>query len=367
MRKQTKYEAAAELIIAEILPGLEPGMKLPPEAELARRAGVSMMTLRHSIQLLHERGYVIKKPEYRAVVAEPGGRRFFARDLKKILIVRMQDDIAYTEQMMLLQQALLQDAGVTKYSPIPFYMPFFNGSKKELETKTVETLCRVAGETQCDAVILLPGIVFELKIQRELERMKIPLIVSQPREASENYIYFNMAAGAYSALQHLYQIGCRHIRYIGGMNELFWERSLGVKRFLREYDPKSDPAERMTQCLGTIDDGYETFCRLQGEGCRIDGILAHNDLCAIGISMAARKFGIRVPRELAIVGFDDLEHTHRIFPQLTSVAAPNKRLAEEMLKSLDFIFDHPGVKVSNRSELYPQLHIRKSSGGFRGK
>lgn len=367
MKTPKKYEVGAEFIISEILPGLQPGMKLPPEAELARRAGVSVMTIRHSIQLLHERGYVLKKPEYRAVAVEPGSRRFFARDLKKILIVRMQDEIAYTEEMMLFQQALLQDAATTRYNPIPFYMPLYPGSKKEMENQTVETMCRVVNETQCDAVIMIPGIVFEQRIQRELDRLKVPLLIYQPRSMPENYIYINLGAGAYTALQHLYQIGCRNIRYIGGVNELFWERFGGAKRFFLEYYPKSDPMERITPCLGFIEDGYEAFSRLCEQGVQVDGVLAHNDLCAIGVSMAARKFGIRVPTQLAIVGCNDLEQTRRVYPQLTSIATPNERLLMEVLETLDHIFAYPGAKVSNRIELYPQLHIRKSSSGFKGR
>lgn len=364
MEKQKKYEMAAEYIIAEVLPGLKPGEKLPPEGELARRAGVSMMTLRHSIRLLHERGYIIKKPERRAVMAEPGSRRFFVRELKKILIVRMQDEIAYTEQMMLLQQALLQDAAAIRYSPIPFYMPVYSGSQQELEDRTAETLRRLAGETRCDAVIMLPGIVFERRIQKEMNRLKIPLIVYQPREPLENYVYNNMGAGAYTALEHLYQVGCRHIRYLGGTNNLFWERFRGVRRFYREFYPKSPPEDWITPCPGTIDDGYGTFCALLENGVKVDGVLAHNDLCAIGVSMAARKYGLQVPRQLAVVGCDDLTHTHRIYPQLTSVAAPQGRVTEEILGCVDYIFNHPNVKVSNRIELYPQLHIRKSTSGF---
>ncbi len=367
MKKQKKYEMGAEYIISNILPGLQPGMKLPPEGEMARSAGVSVMTIRHSIQLLHERGYVLKKPELRAVVAEPGSHHFFMQDLKKILVVRMQDDIAYTEQMMLIQQTLLQNADVTRYNPIPFYMPMYGGSRKELENKTVETLCRLVDETRCDAVIMVPGIVFERRIQREMDRLKVPLLVYLPREALENYVYVNMAAGAYTALQHLYQIGCRNIWYVGGTNELFWERYVGVKRFFQEYYPKSAPDERVAPSLGTIDDSYEVFSKLLEQGTKIDGVLAHNDLGAIGISMAARKHGVRVPGQLAVIGCDDLDHTHRIYPQLTSVATPKERLAEEIVKSLDHIFSNPGIKVSNRVELYPQLHIRKSTSGFKGK
>ncbi len=367
MKTLKKYEQGAEYIVREVISALKPGDKLPSEILLAERAGVSLMTIRQSIRLLTEHGFIVRRPQCRPVVAELRPRQIYTGVARKILMVRMQEDIAYTELMMLIQQAMLQSSSGIRYNPVPFYMPFFQTSTHELEHKTIETLLQLVTETQCHAVLLLPGIDFEQKIQRELNKLNIPLLVYLPRAPLDNYFYINLGAGAYTALQHLHQIGCRHIRYIGSVRDYFWTQYSGVKRFFQEYYPKSDPHERIVPCLGTIEDGYEAFSRLLKNKEKVDGILAHDDSCAIGVSMAARRYGIKIPRQLAVVGSDDLEHTHKIYPQLTSLALPNKQLAEEIVKSLDHIFSNPGIKVSNRVELHPQLHIRKSTSGFKGK
>ena len=116
---------------------------------------------------------------------------------------------------------------------------------------------------------------------------------------------------------------------------------------------------------GKIDDGYNAFINLMESGRMADGIMAHNDLCAVGIIMAARKQGLRLPEDLAVIGFDNVSRLNSVMPDLTSISQPCERLAEEAFKTLELVFSAPDrMNFSSRSVVATQLFIRSSTTGF---
>ncbi len=67
-------------------------------------------------------------------------------------------------------------------------------------------------------------------------------------------------------------------------------------------------------------------------------IFAYNDLTAIGIMMAARDMGIRIPQDLSLVGFDNIEATEFVTPPLTTVHQPREAMGRAAMNmALDLL------------------------------
>ena len=111
----------------------------------------------------------------------------------------------------------------------------------------------------------------------------------------------------------------------------------------------------------TIEGGIAAFHRAWETGLRPTAVLAMSDAMAIGVLRAARELGLRVPDDLAVVGFDDIDLAQHTDPPLTTVHQPIRRKGEHAVRML--------LSVVERGELHPEqlrletrLVIRGSTG-----
>jgi LacI family transcriptional regulator len=81
-------------------------------------------------------------------------------------------------------------------------------------------------------------------------------------------------------------------------------------------------------------DGHARVRRLLAEGREFDAVFAHNDLAAIGVLGALRNAGIRVPDDVAVVGFDDIPVARHTEPSLTTVRQPMREMGETAARML---------------------------------
>jgi LacI family transcriptional regulator, galactose operon repressor len=131
------------------------------------------------------------------------------------------------------------------------------------------------------------------------------------------------AQGAEMAAAHLAQLGHKRIGHIHGPKTFrsAHERLTGFKRGLEGYGLELDP-ELTVAGAYTFDSGVTSATRLLNRRDRPTAIFAGNDEMAVGVYVAARKAGLRIPEDLSIVGFDDTPISARIWPPLTTVRSP---------------------------------------------
>ncbi|MGA5220642.1 LacI family DNA-binding transcriptional regulator [Streptomyces cinereoruber] len=134
------------------------------------------------------------------------------------------------------------------------------------------------------------------------------------------YAGLDNAGGAALAVRHLLERGRRRIAAITGPLDLFEarERLEGYREALRETGRRSIVA------LGdfTRASGAEAMRQLLEDDPELDAVFASNDLMAIGALRTLRQAGRRVPEDVAVVGFDDIEAAAYTAPALTSVRSP---------------------------------------------
>jgi LacI family transcriptional regulator len=140
------------------------------------------------------------------------------------------------------------------------------------------------------------------------------------------------------ALHHLHQLGHRRIAFIKGQEfssdtAIRWAN---IEKVARELGLAISPS-LVTQLQGdspTPEPGYQATRKLLSSGKPFTALFAFNDMSAMGAMRALREAGLRVPGDVSVVGFDDIQSAAYQNPALTTVRQPLKamgRIAAETL------------------------------------
>jgi LacI family transcriptional regulator len=196
-----------------------------------------------------------------------------------------------------------------------------------------------------------------------LRKMKVPTVLLDraPKDMAIDLVAVDNAAGGALAAQHLLALRRRRIACIAGPQELdiSSERVAGLRQSLQQAGMPL-PAEQLVYADFTSTGGYAATCLLLSSPQPPDAIFCCNDLMAIGALRAAAERGIQVPRELSVIGFDDIDLAQFVHPPLTSVAQNTRRLGQLTAQCLLERIADPGRPVQ-RQTITPQLHVRGST------
>jgi DNA-binding LacI/PurR family transcriptional regulator len=159
-----------------------------------------------------------------------------------------------------------------------------------------------------------------------------------------DYISADNLHGGYEATQHLIDLGHQRIGFIGATlaNEAKLKRLQGYLNALEKHGIEIDERlvtgrrEARTGVPGysTEKIGYEGMKRLLSLPNRPTAIFARNDFTAIGAMTAIKEAGLRIPQDIAIIGFDDIPLAVHMSPSLSTVRQPMRlqgEIAAEML------------------------------------
>lgn len=146
-------------------------------------------------------------------------------------------------------------------------------------------------------------------------------------------LYVDNRAAAREAVEYLFARGHTRIGMVTGALGPGEERLAGYRRALAEHGLAAEPG---LTAYGefTLESGYQAMRRLLGLEPRPTAVFAANDMMALGALLAIRDAGLRVPEDLALVGFDDTPATRLVTPPLTTISQFQDRLgrrAAEML------------------------------------
>lgn len=170
----------------------------------------------------------------------------------------------------------------------------------------------------------------------------------------------NHAGGALAG-RHLLERGCRRIAFLGDASSRFPEffaRYQGCDAALREAGLGMSPALQV-DADSTEEAGYAAARALVARGEPFDAIFAASDLIAIGAIHALKEAGLRVPDNVAVVGFDGTPMARFADPPLTTVVQDTSRAGELLVDTLlKQVRDQPARSVM----LEPTLDVRASSG-----
>jgi LacI family transcriptional regulator len=168
-------------------------------------------------------------------------------------------------------------------------------------------------------------------------------------------------SGADQAMRHLLQLGHRRIAQITG--PLGWVATEGRRRGYRAALASAgilpDPALEV-EAIPEVEPGRQAAEYLLDLPDRPTAIFAFNDNIAIGAIQAARARGLRVPDDLSVVGFDDVEHATIVTPALTTVRQPLAEMGRTAVSLLTRLLEDHRVETLH-VDLATRLVVRDST------
>lgn len=163
--------------------------------------------------------------------------------------------------------------------------------------------------------------------------------------------------GAYMLAQHLRMLGHKRIAYLGFSKSRRDEERLGGIREcldaagleLRIFDGESPSLSEGERLCSSIVLGAN----------RPDAVICYNDLMALGFMKEAWNLGVSIPRDLSVVGFDNIPYGKYVTPGLTTVDLQSERMGASAMEKLLAVIR--GEPVEKLTKIAPQLILRAST------
>ena len=215
-------------------------------------------------------------------------------------------------------------------------------------------------EWQVDAIIWVPSGPENIKAFSEVEK-NTPVIqlFTDIKELASSKIVLDNEKGGYIATKHLIEKGHTRIAHLSATTDHFTpagkDRLRGYLRALQEANLPIDE-KLIVESSYTAEGGRKAFREVVKY--QPTAIFACSDMTAWGVIQQASLLGIRVPEDLAVVGFDNIHLSSLILPALTTVEQPQEKFGEIAVKQVIAALDN---KPSEKITLEPRLIERKSS------
>ena len=298
--------------------------------EIAKRARVSTATVSRAIngvptvdpqlakrvwKVVEEHGYY---PNTQARALVSGKTRIFGLIVSEITnpffpeVVQSFEDIAIQHNYDILTTSTVHDP------------------------KRMEISVRRMIERRVEGVAVLT-FGMEESLLEHLRFRRVPLVFVDvgPPIARMSNIKINYQRGIRQAVQHLAALRHERIAFITGPLSLKSARARkdAFEESMREIGAHAE-SELVVEGDHTMEGGMKSFARLANLRVRPTAVMCSNDMTAVGVMREAFEFGISIPQELSVVGFDDIRLAQFMIPPLTTVQMSQTELAKLAFKAL---------------------------------
>jgi LacI family transcriptional regulator len=222
--------------------------------------------------------------------------------------------------------------------PTPYELVLYTFDDEDLTRDRRDVVNRLlATHLTAGLLAIYPGSLFSEQLT-ELYSQGVPVVIIDDQRAQVTpWVRANDAEGAYAATRHLLQLGHRRIAHIQGPSEYLvsHDRYQGYLRALEEAGIIPDP-RLVLEGDFLPQSGYSRAMRLFDlePEVRPTAVFAAADQMAYGVMRAAEERGIAIPREFALVGYDDDAPSAHVLPPLTTVHQPSYEMGQEGVKLL---------------------------------
>lgn len=326
--------------------------------DVAALAGVSSSTVSNYLNHPHVLGDASAE-KVRAAIAQLGyvpnesARQLRAGSSTTLALVLLDAWIPYFQELSRGVEDVAREGG---------WSLFFSNSSRdgELERRNIDMF--EAHRVQGIVIYPLGDVVPRLE---QLAERGIRSVVIGPTRESETVgsVLFDDRGGGRLAGKHLLALGRRRIRFLGAPSvSQSNDRLLGLQdavtgsRATIEVDEVAHLA---------AEDGLEAGARIaaQSPEDRPDAVFAANDMVAIGVLTQLLRHGIRVPEDIALVGFDDVAQAHQSVVPLTSVRQPGYEIGRAAGAALLRQLADPTAALPAPTPFAAELIVRESTVG----
>ncbi|MGB0526065.1 MAG: LacI family DNA-binding transcriptional regulator [Flammeovirgaceae bacterium] len=199
----------------------------------------------------------------------------------------------------------------------------------------------------------------------KLQRKGIPLVFFDriSEDMDTHSVIVDDFGGSFKATEHLLAIGCKRIAHLEGPQNLMisQNRMDGYLEALKKHNVEYN-TDLVLVCDGGPEEGVKAMNQLLDLPNPPDGVFANNDLVAIGAMSAIKARGLRIPEDVAVIGYSDWMVASVMEPSLTSVKQPGYEMGRVATEILLNQINNPGEEYDLDSKiLETELIIRDSS------
>ena len=261
-----------------------------------------------------------------------------------------------------VMSGVVEELNLARY----FYFTACHDWKREL----IEQYPRMLVERAVDGFLLLNTPADHIAVP-------VPVVAISAHSAVENVtnIVLDHHLAVEQALTHLYSLGHRRIAFMHGPraipdSEFRWE---AIQQVAREINLKIDPALviRIDAAGWSMKDGlhpmapeigYKPMQALLERTREFAAVFCFNDIAAIGAIRALKDAGLRVPDDVSVVGFDDIQSAAYSTPSLTTVRQPLREMGKRGAQILLDRIANRENKYSSEIVMATELVVRESTG-----
>jgi DNA-binding LacI/PurR family transcriptional regulator len=324
----------------------------PTLETVAARARVSRATVSRVVN-----GEVSVSPEAREAVLRA------VKELGYVPNAAARSLVTRTTNAIALVLSVPRQGGELTAAVVQYVTSLLEGAGKQITlmlADTAESHRRIVQHVEAgpvDGVVLLPPDRGDTLAER-LSRTGVPVVLlGKPAIASlMPYVDVDNAGGAQAATEHLLARGRRRIGMVCGPMDLVavQDRLAGHRAALR----RAGRQPLLAVADLTRSSGAAATRQLLGDDPALDAVFAATDQLAIGALQAAREAGRRVPEDLAVVGFDDIDAASATTPALTTVRVP---VADQALAVARLLLSRLDGRHTESVVLPTRLLIRDSA------
>lgn len=185
-----------------------------------------------------------------------------------------------------------------------------------------------------------------------------------PTAQEVHKVHINNFNAAFEATEHLIEQGCKRIAHFGGARHqsIYEDRRMGYIAALKKNGLDIDESIIIQFSSLSAEEGTRLTDQILDSANPPDGIFCANDTAAVSAIQCAKRRGIKIPEELAIIGFNNDPICQIIDPPLSSVHHPAVEMGEAAVgQALAMLGGEIGADSASRKTLHTHVVIRESS------
>jgi DNA-binding LacI/PurR family transcriptional regulator len=363
-----RYIKIVEVYREQILAGKLPtGTRLPTEFELAEEFNLSRGTVRQALNLLVEEG----------LLERVQGRGTFVSQTALVQIAPPPEPVVSAEQRIGLILILNQRSdqlnmdiliGVEQAVKSRNYQLSF-AYTEENEQQLAVNIERLRADKAAGIIIFpISNVTHDnLLSQLQTDRMPIVLVDRYLADLDTDYVVANNRASAFRATEHLLFLGHVRVGFAYAYPDAILTSSVrdrleGYKQALAEYEVPFDESLVLVETQDSNPDSARVYEKFLLQKNRPQAIFAVNDWEALKVIQAAQRCGLRVPEDLAVVGFDDLPFAEHLNPSLTTLTQHRVDMGVQAANLLINRIEGLLTGPTRHIELPTRLIVRESCG-----